>query len=290
MLSASCGRYGAKRLGACSQASMSIERHSGFCFTKISITQTRLYRRPCDVKGEEGKPYYIITQLAGKACMGQGRQRHILNTGDMMLIDGAQPSEFIYDTSSSQLSMAMPREFFASPRFYGSINCGTKIPADSRVARMARRLVDEAASLPNLSHVESEAIMGAVVNLIAPLVFSQSVSQSSQQKAYIRAIQFIETNLQEPDLDPAGIAKAVGVSVRTLYRCFAENDIVVAQYIRDRRLDVCAEIIRRQGRVSLTALALNWGFNNSGQFSAAFKAKFHMTPTEYRQRYSRGFA
>lgn len=34
------------------------------------------------------------------------------------------------------------------------------------------------------------------------------------------------------------------MSVRSLYRMFADKGLVVAQYIRNRRLDFCADAIR----------------------------------------------
>lgn len=109
---------------------------------------------------------------------------------------------------------------------------------------------------------------------------------TSQQKAFRRAMTFIEQNLHLPDLNPVMIAKEVGVSLRGLYRCFAEHDIVVAKHIRDRRMDVCAELIRRKDTTPISELAHIWGFNEPSYFSTSFKARFNMTPSEYRQRYA----
>lgn len=76
------------------------------------------------------------------------------------------------------------------------------------------------------------------------------------------------------------------MSLRGLYRMFARRQLVVAQYIRNRRLDFCAEALRHAGsELKLSALGYAWGFSDSSYFSTAFKARFGVSPGEYRKRY-----
>lgn len=285
-VSAACGRYDAIRLGGHSQGAMSMYRRGALELATIDIDQTRLKRRQEDVKGDDGKFYFMVAQLNGQARMEQGSNRNMLLPGDLMLLDSARPSEFQYDSPSRQFSLIIPRDFFSSSAFRGSINAGVKVPATSQMARMTRLLVDEAIQQPSLGQQESEAVLAAVVSLLAPVVGTETRGMTSQQKAFQRAMTFIEQNLHLPDLNPAMIAKEVGISLRGLYRCFAEHDIVVAKHIRDRRLDVCAELIRRKDNTPITELAHTWGFNEPSHFSTLFKARFNITPSEYRLRYA----
>lgn len=78
----------------------------------------------------------------------------------------------------------------------------------------------------------------------------------------------------------------VGVSLRSLYRLFARQGLVVAQYIRNRRLDLCAQALRSAAeQEKLAGVGLDWGFADHSHFSTAFKQRFGMSPSEYRRQY-----
>lgn len=281
-VSAACGRYDAKQLGGHSQGAMSLCRRGTLELATIDIDQTSLKRGQQHVKGDDGKFYFMVVQLVGQSHMEQSSNRNILTPGDLMLLDSARPSEFCYDSSSRQLSLIIPSELFTSTIRRGSINSGVKLPANGHIARMARVLIDEAAKQPELETTESEAILAAVVSLLAPVVGTKNQNVSSKQKAFQRAMAFIEDNLHLPDLAPSMIARETGISLRGLYRCFAEHGVIVAKHIRDRRLDVCAEQFRRQDKTPISELAHRLGFKETSHFSTAFKARFNMTPSEYR--------
>lgn len=49
----------------------------------------------------------------------------------------------------------------------------------------------------------------------------------------------------------------------TLYRMFADKGLVVAQYIRNRRLDFCADAIRHAADdEKLAGIGFHWGFSD----------------------------
>ncbi len=51
------------------------------------------------------------------------------------------------------------------------------------------------------------------------------------------------------------------MSVRSLYRMFADKGLVVAQYIRNRRLDFCADAIRHAADdEKLAGIGFHWDF------------------------------
>ena len=82
------------------------------------------------------------------------------------------------------------------------------------------------------------------------------------------------------------MAAELGVSLRSLYRLFARRGLVVAQYIRNRRLDLCAQALRSAaGQEKLAGVGLDWGFADHSHFSTAFKQRFGMSPSEYRRQY-----
>ncbi len=53
------------------------------------------------------------------------------------------------------------------------------------------------------------------------------------------------------------------------------------QYVQEQRLIRARNLLRQPGH-KITAIALACGFNDSSQFSRAFKARFGVTPSGYR--------
>ena len=55
------------------------------------------------------------------------------------------------------------------------------------------------------------------------------------------------------------------------------------EYVRDVRLRKSAELLRRDGRLSVDAVASRVGFASRSQFSHAFRETFGCSPTEFRE-------
>ena len=101
----------------------------------------------------------------------------------------------------------------------------------------------------------------------------------------IRIINYIESHLHDPDLTPTRVAEACKMTPRYLHHLFSGQEETVARYILRRRLDACSRALgssAQRGR-SVTAIAFDHGFNSPTHFGRVFRAKFGMTPREFRQ-------
>ena len=95
----------------------------------------------------------------------------------------------------------------------------------------------------------------------------------------------IDDAIQEEHLRPEWLADETGMSVRSLYRLFADKGLVVAQYIKNRRLDLCAQALQSaHDDEKLAGIGYRWGFSDHSHFSTAFKQRFGISPGEYRKR------
>lgn len=101
-------------------------------------------------------------------------------------------------------------------------------------------------------------------------------------RAVARAIDYIDAHLGDP-LTPLEIASAAGVSERALFRAFRDfrGESPMA-YLQRRRLErVHAEL--RHGApeaMTITEVALRWGFMHLGRFGQVYRRRFGETPTE----------
>jgi len=96
-----------------------------------------------------------------------------------------------------------------------------------------------------------------------------------------RAVDFIETNLEEP-IGLADIVAASGVPGRTLAQHFRRfRETTPMRYLRDARLArVRAALERAEPEKSITAIAMRWGFGHMGRFAAEYRKAFGETPSQ----------
>ena len=169
---------------------------------------------------------------------------------------------------------------------FTTVKPAQRIQASAPMAGLAQRLI-LGSTEQGLSHTESEATLDAVISLLRPAMGASELDDSPQVRTFRKALRVIDEHIGDEALCPEWLATQVGVSVRGLYRLFSRHGLVVAQYVKNRRLDLCAEQLRHaRGEGKLCALGYEWGFNDSSYFSTAFKARFGVSPGEYRKRYT----
>jgi AraC family transcriptional activator of tynA and feaB len=84
-------------------------------------------------------------------------------------------------------------------------------------------------------------------------------SDSTQARIFRKALRYIDEHIGDETQCPEWLVTQVGVCVRGLYRLFSRHSLVVAQYVKNRRLDLCAEQLRHaRGEGKLCALGYEW--------------------------------
>ena len=97
------------------------------------------------------------------------------------------------------------------------------------------------------------------------------------------AVEYIDRHIAEPGLAPPTIARALGVSLRSLHAAFEGSGVTVARHLRDRRLDLVAEVVRTSSqRPSSASLAMRFGYPGPDLLTRAFRQRFGRSIVEYR--------
>ena len=97
-----------------------------------------------------------------------------------------------------------------------------------------------------------------------------------------RARTFIDRHFREP-IHLADICRSVGISVRTLQRCFKQcYGVTITSYLKSVRLDAaCLDLIASNpSRETVTRIALRNGCSHLGRFSTEFRERFGQVPRE----------
>ncbi|MGF0540145.1 helix-turn-helix transcriptional regulator [Agrobacterium sp. ES01] len=82
----------------------------------------------------------------------------------------------------------------------------------------------------------------------------------------------------------ADIAKAEGVSPRSIQKLLHGEGTTFSRYLLERRLDAAKEaLLLRGASASVTQVALDFGFNDPAYFSRAFRKRYGMRPMDLRR-------
>ena len=160
-------------------------------------------------------------------------------------------------------------------------------------AGLGRIAADFCLSLATESDAISEADKAQLGNDLLDLV-ARAVDRSGKgepvehavHKARLHAIKsYIDQNLGNPVLSLNSIAKNNGISVRYLHHLFRQEDTSPADWIWNRRLQRCYDLLATPAAAerSVTDIAYSAGFSSSSHFSTMFKARFGVRPTDVRR-------
>ena len=268
----------------------SIERRfvGNAALTCFSSTPVSFVKFPVVLANSEDRDYIVITQLHGTRQYCQSGAIALLSPGDTTLIDAGQPWSSDCAGNCARLYLRLPRHVIQEhlqntsvpilPRLLGKRGLGATL------FRLAASLYEHAESLDlDEGNVAIEAYLKILTGCLGdPELSSTKLDRCAQLRP--RLEHYIETHLEDRDLNPVLIAATAGISVRHLHRIFAVKGWTVSEWIRERRLERCRSDLAnpRLSDSSITDIALRWGFSDSAHFSHCFRKEFGVSPRRFR--------
>ncbi|MGK0705283.1 transcriptional regulator FeaR [Yokenella regensburgei] len=278
-----CGSFDARPLEGQFYGDIESGYARGMKVSTVTTQSINLFRTMDDVRRSSDAWFYTVFQLEGQAVMEQDDRQIVLEAGDMTLIDAARPCSFYWQGTSRQVSLLLPRQLIEQQQRRCSAG---KLSRHLPMVQLSHRLLQESLSSGAMNEDESAAALEAIGCLLRPVLHQQDVQPSRRERQYQKIMALIDDSIQSEQLRPEWLASETGMSVRSLYRMFADKGLVVAQYIKNRRLDLCAQALERASdEEKLAGIGYSWGFTDHSHFSTAFKQRFGVTPGEYRRRF-----
>ena len=283
-----CGHFAARPLDGDFHGEIDTSYAGSLKLSTVTTRNVNLFRTRQEIRSGNDAWFYTVFQLAGQADIEQDDRQVKLQTGDMTLIDASRPCSILWQQTSRQVSLLLPRQLLENQLRGSGISVATRLDKSLPMVQLSQRLLHESMSSPQLSASESEAALDAMVCLLRPMLHQREVAPSRREKQFQKIMTLIDDAIQEEHLRPEWLADETGMSVRSLYRLFADKGLVVAQYIKNRRLDLCAQALQRApDDEKLAGIGYRWGFSDHSHFSTAFKQRFGISPGEYRKRVGR---
>ena len=205
---------------------------------------------------------------------------------------GVAHQELPSDTVSRYIAVMIEASFFEAQKALYGIGelpaADALYPFSERLVQTCRDfLIDYQEALPGYEQLLQSSEL-AICHLILRQI--RGISQKSHPLAgsitIHRVVEHIYGHLCER-LSVDELARLANLSASHFSRLFKkEMNTSPAEYVMQTRLDFAKRMLRANNR-SLTEIALDCGFSSSSYFSQCFARAFHLTPSEYRNRYER---
>jgi AraC-like DNA-binding protein len=232
----------------------------------------------------------VIVKTAGLSTVTQDGRHSVQRPGDIVVVD-RRPAVLASSDGSQSYLLEVPRQrletALGDPRRYAAVTMDGGAPGASVARTYLQELVrvGEALSPDMAQRMASIGIDLIIASLAEGL--ARDVPDDQRGHATVqRAKAYVETHLGEPSLDPAGLAAAMGVSLRRLQELFHARGRCVSEWIWERRLATAAERLADPAwaHVAIGAVSYHCGFASQAHFSRRFREQFGLPPSEFRRQ------
>jgi AraC-like DNA-binding protein len=235
--------------------------------------------------------FFLHLQMEGQSISRQDGREALLKAGDFTLCDSTRQYDIVFPDANRMLVLGIPdatlRRYIACPESLVAIPMQASTSISGLLSRFLRNYWVECHQ--KLDASAAERVTAAILDLLgaayAEIPRGQSDHSSLGAAHRIRIINFIEAQLRDPNLTPTRVAASCRITPRYLHHLFSDQDETVARYILRRRLEACSQALvssAQRGR-TVTAIALDHGFNSPTHFGRVFRTKFGLTPREFRR-------
>ncbi|GAA3040264.1 AraC-type DNA-binding protein [Actinokineospora globicatena] len=214
-----------------------------------------------------------------------GRQR-VVAPGDLMAVDLSAPYDFGWSGRGGAGCVHVPVDQLGLP-----VDVVRRAIPDLHRSPLYRLVTDHVTNLvataDRLAADPGASALDAVnIELARALLLSADrpdhPAPTDTVLTHVRT--YVRRHLTDPDLTPAKIAAAHHISVRRLYALCAEAGFSLEQWIIEQRLTAAhADLANPAVSHTIATTARRWGFRDTTHFARRFRARYGLTPTEWRQ-------
>ena len=251
---------------------------------KVCLTQRNTSR--C----EDGD-VLITLHRTGEAAISQDGNDALLVGRSIFIMDPQRPFEINLKTYCKNTVVRVSRAGLEARLGNFAGLAGRAISADSGIATLAMGFIEMLPQqAPHLDEVAGLKVAEQMLDLVALAFMSEETRapglSSPRAVALMRLKATVERLLIEPGLKPDRVATETGISVRYANALLAEEHTSIERYIAERRLERCRSALEdvAQSHRSIGEIAFNWGFSDLSHFGRRFKARYGLTPTDYRRQ------
>ena len=253
-------------------------------YARVASSPASIHARPA---ADEADSLFLLLQSEGTSRTRQCGREVLLLKGQASLCLSTLPYVIEFDRPNVTTVVKLPacrvRERISDPeRLVG------RVMAADRSALLAGFLSGVAGAPADglQDGLAIQTVSDVLVDLVGLAFPAETTSErcSQAEDKWRKALtDYTRRNLGDPDLGAAAMARAFDVTPRYVQMIFAGMGMTCSAFILEQRLISGAAQLRRGHRPTITALALDLGFNDPSHFGRTFRRRYGVTPSRYRR-------
>lgn len=260
-------------------------------FASFASTPHEVVRTKSHIARSHDAHFLVSLQRNGASRMFQGTDVCELQPGDVGLVDGTRPFRVEFPERVDRVVAVIPHAMLYSRAPWLGDRPLNRMAANGSLSGALRFYLERLAGSDCGSHAEAAALTDNLCNIIALMTATTSRGRRAARNLPIQPglddmLLTLRRHLAEPDLSPRMLAERLQISVRTVHKRFEEAGMTFGQWVLDARLQACRRALDdpRQINFTISQIAFGWGFNDLPHFSKTFKARFRVSPAQYRRK------
>jgi AraC-like DNA-binding protein len=255
----------------------------------ISADPHTVVRQPRATGGEPGH-VYVTTPLRGIAMVSQDDRQVAVPPGEIVTFDSSRPYTLTMPEPFRMVAVRAQHQSLgltpdSTPRLetnsWSSLT-GVGALASRTLAALGQQLTefDEATFEPLAS-----TVVGLVNTLFAERTHFAGDPRPDRRTLMASICRAARECLADSELSPAMLARRHSISLRSLQLLFAEHGTSPARWIRDERLHRVRTDLTdpRLAHLTVAMIGERWGLVDASQVSRLFRAKYGLSPSQYRR-------
>lgn len=253
-----------------------IENSTGACVGR---------RRSAELSDEDGQFICLTVTLQGRLLARQDGRELFLEAGDIYLWDKGNP--IFTETFDHATTRTMWVDKTRLLRYLLHSDIGMqKIDRRNPMVPMLHYQLNEIHQVADrLDRLQLSRITNSIVETLSGCLPQAEPQMSSSDTVFQLVVESIENRLDDIDLSIGSLANELNISDRTIRRACSAKSTTFSTMLRERRLDHVRDLLTRPEapNLSLTNVAIEYGFYDLPHFSREFKRRFGTSPNAFRK-------
>ena len=250
----------------------------------------RLVRTSKHVKVGAPERLALAVQEIGSGVFAQAGNSRRVHTGELMLVDLTSPYEFAWKRHGA--SLAFQIDFSDLGLSVETVRAASwRLRSSPMYDLVLHHLSGLRPIADALQGTRSGEMLGTATTQFVR-AFLTSAADSDQQRTAMSGVLFsritwyVRQHLSDPQLTPAQVASAHHISLRYLYKLFAQHNLSFEQWLIHERLEGARrQLLSPAARhLSIAAIAAQWGFIDPGHFTRRFRRAYGIPPRDWRHQ------
>ena len=250
----------------------------------------RLVRTPKHVRIGGPERLALAVQVIGSGVFSQGDVDQRVRTGELMLVDLTAPYDFAW--SGHGASQAFQIDYADLGLSVESVRAAAqRLPSSPLYDLVLHHLTVLPGILESLHGTPSADLVGTATAQLVRALLTSAADHDTQPPGmtdvlFARITWYARRHLADPGLSATRIAAEHNISLRYLYKLFAEHRLSLEQWLINERLKGAARQLAEPAsrHRPIASIAAAWGFLDATHFTRRFRQAYGMTPREWRRR------